>query len=503
MQETVRQQNIFNELFDSKTLSNAFLARIRKKTHQYHQAQSYPTEMDDEAYFDTVSRKCANGRFRFSPYREQLISKGRHKLPRVISSVGLRDQVVQRQVTEMLQILFPESAKHPRGSRYIKEMIDIMASPTEQPLWIYRGDIQKFYDEIPRDQLMNLLAHTIQVPALLALIRHAIETPTVPEHTQRKDYAAFKRTKGVPQGLSFSGILANIFLHPVDLKVKQIEGIHYFRFVDDILILGTESQVKQARGVLEHELTQRQLQLHTQGADKEHLNQVSEPFAYLGYQFNGAFISVRTSSIDRLKRNIVNDFSSYKQYKSDLEANSEISPGVHEQNKHTFIELLNMRITGAISDQKTYGWLFYYRYITDQTLLHQLDALVQSMFKRHPEFNADDIKQVKKFSRAYFEIKHTLNTSTYIHRYETTLIMDELKKVSTFEEDAKDVIEIAVEPDPKPESLTPSPAEPKKDESIMDKLRLRAQVLAALKEEGYSEEGSDGIHPLPINNLLS
>jgi len=283
----------------------------------------------------------------------------------------LRDQVVQRQITEMLQHIFPENAKQPKGSRYVKDIIDVLAQTADHPLWVYRGDIQRFYDEIPRDQLMALLEQYIEVPALLSLIKHAIETPTVPANTKRKDYASFKRSKGVPQGLSFSGTLANIFLHPVDLEVQQITGIRYFRFVDDILILGAEQQVKQARDVLEKALTKRQLELHTQGADKEHLNQASEPFAYLGYHFNGALISVRSSSVDRLKRSIVDLFSRYKRHNSE--------PSALQQNKETLIDLLNLRITGAISDKKEYGWLFYYRHITDQTLLHQLDALVQSI----------------------------------------------------------------------------------------------------------------------------
>lgn len=376
-----------------------------------NEVPSYPAEMDNEVYFDIVSRKCANGRFRFSPYREKLISRGGHKIPRVICIPSLRDKVVQRQITESLHSIFPESSKTPTGSRFIKEIINVLSTPTTQPIWIYHVDIQQFYDEIPRDQLLTLLAQHIQVPALLNLIKHAIETPSIPNQTKRQDYPKFKRSKGVPQGLSISGVLANIFLHPVDIELKKIEGIRYFRFVDDILTLGEEQQVKSARIQLESELAKRQLKLHTQGADKEHLSQINEPFSYLGYHFSLPNITVRSSSIDRLKLSIVDSFLRYKRHEASQESSV--------YNKQQLINMLNLRITGAISSKKEYGWLFYYRHITDKTLLHQLDAFVKSLFKRHTDFNDNDIKKIKRFSRAHFEIKHNLD-GHYIYRYKTT-----------------------------------------------------------------------------------
>jgi retron-type reverse transcriptase len=265
------------------------------------------SELDD--YLATISKKCHAKSFRFSPYHEKLLLKGKGKVPRAISVPGLRDKIVQRQITECIQSIYPNTAQTPRGNLYVKRMIEVLAQTTDQTLWVYRGDIQKFYDEIPRDQLLAQLSETIQVPELMALINHAMQTPTVPRRTQRKDYAHYKTTKGVPQGLSFSGLLANLFLHPVDQAVQQVPGIEYFRFVDDILILGSEQQVKAARDVLEAELSQRQLRLHTQGADKEHLNRADQPFAYLGYTFATEAISVRSSSVERLRLRITSFFS--------------------------------------------------------------------------------------------------------------------------------------------------------------------------------------------------
>jgi hypothetical protein len=43
----------------------------------------------------------------------------------------LRDQVVQRQITEMLQFIFPESAKQPRGHRYVKDIIGVLAETAD------------------------------------------------------------------------------------------------------------------------------------------------------------------------------------------------------------------------------------------------------------------------------------------------------------------------------------------------------------------------------------
>jgi hypothetical protein len=70
---------------------------------------------------------------------------------------------------------------------------------------------------------------------------------------------------------------------------------------------------------------------------------------------------------------------------------------------------LNIRIAGCTIATKKYGWIAYYSYINDLTLLKQLDRFVSQNCEKL------DIKyegKIKKFSRAFYEIKK--ENSNYI-----------------------------------------------------------------------------------------
>jgi hypothetical protein len=65
----------------------------------------------------------------------------------------------------------------------------------------------------------------------------ALAVPTVNEFKGSKH--AIPNTKGVPQGLAISNILAEISLGKFDNELSSDPNIWFKRYVDDILILTT------------------------------------------------------------------------------------------------------------------------------------------------------------------------------------------------------------------------------------------------------------------------
>ena len=55
--------------------------------------------------------------------------------------------------------------------------------------------------------------------------------------------------------------------------------------------------------------------------------------------------------------------------------------------ERVFIEDLNEKITGALSEQKRYGWLLYFAEINDMQLLHKLDGIIRGFFRRLADFD--------------------------------------------------------------------------------------------------------------------
>ncbi len=92
--------------------------------------------------------------------------------------------------------------------------------------------------------------------------------------------------------------------------------------------------------------------------------------------------------------------------------------------KNIFIENLNEKITGAISETKRYGWLFYFLEINDNALLHRMDRIIDSLFERIDEFGNKRPGSLKRLARAYFEAKYNSH-GNYIHNYNLYVTTEE------------------------------------------------------------------------------
>jgi RNA-directed DNA polymerase len=108
-------------------------------------------------------------------------------------------------------------------------------------------------------------------------------------------------TAGTPQGAVISPLLANLYLHPLDVKMKA-QGYRMVRYADDFVILCTTAQ--QAHEALEQVkqwVGQNGLSLHP---DKTHVGdctQRGQGFEFLGYRFEAGRRWVRDKSLKSLK----------------------------------------------------------------------------------------------------------------------------------------------------------------------------------------------------------
>ena len=105
---------------------------------------------------------------------------------------------------------------------------------------------------------------------------------------------------------------------------------------------------------------------------------------------------------------------------------NEKKKGHNIDSDNIFILKLNEKITGAISEDKRYGWIFYFNAINDLKLLYQIDSVIKSMFRRVSNFNPNALKQVKSLVKSFYESVYS-PLNGYIHNYDiyTTI---ELKK---------------------------------------------------------------------------
>lgn len=405
----------FEALFQASSLLSVF-----QKKFQYTRAKGvdrlngFQFATRAPKIFSEVSKKVLSGTFRFSPYRENLRLKSRDAAPRLIAIPTVRDRVVLHQVKDCLAFVFPECLPKNIASVHVRDLARELAGNSRPEIFTCGCDIKDFYGSIDTGRLLNLVGARLAHPLTVSLIARSLQTPTVPENARRRDYGRYVKASGIPQGLAISNILAAIYLRDVDEAMK-VFGVGYRRYVDDILMYGGEREIRKAYKSLAARLRFRKLSSHPLGAGKSHISPLTKPFGYLGYHFKGPTVTVRDSTVERLLQSIAAKFSDYLHNKDRrLERFRYLD---NERLKEIFLGELNDRISGAINEGKRYGWIAYFSEINDLPLLYRLDNIVAKMFERIPDFGHIPPLALKRFVRAFYEMKYAPHRG-YVRDYD-------------------------------------------------------------------------------------
>lgn len=203
-------------------------------------------------------------------------------------------------------------------------------------------------------------------------------------------------------------------MHDFDKDIRNYNCVDvYYRYVDDILIFTKKEKIDEADRLIQENVKALELKLNT---EKTYTRSGEKEFEYLGYRFELPKVTIRSSTIEKFIHSVVAKFSSYihsreKRLKSLKKANYNV-----EKLKESFISRLNEKITGAISENRRYGWIFYFNAINDMSVLYMIDKIIASLFKRLDDFDRIPPPNLKKISRAFYEAKHN-PMGGYIHNY--------------------------------------------------------------------------------------
>ena len=157
------------------------------------------------------------------------------------------------------------------------------------------ADLKSYFDTIPHDRLMARVAQKISDGRVLALIEGCLRQDVM------KEMEHWRPTAGTPQGAVISPLLANIYLHPLDLLMEE-SGYRMVRYADDFVILCRTAREAEAalRRVMAW-VADNGLTLHP---DKTRIGDCREPgqgFDFLGYRFEAGRRLVRKKSLHAFK----------------------------------------------------------------------------------------------------------------------------------------------------------------------------------------------------------
>jgi RNA-directed DNA polymerase len=158
----------------------------------------------------------------------------------------IRDRVVQMAVKIVIEPIFEadfqDNSYGFRPKRSAHQAVDdvtkhLFAGKTD----VIDADISKYFDTIPHDKLLQLVAKRIVDKQILKLIKMWLKAPIVEEREDGKKECK-GNDKGTPQGGVISPLLANIYLNVLDTlwavkKVQEKLGARLIRYADDCVIL--------------------------------------------------------------------------------------------------------------------------------------------------------------------------------------------------------------------------------------------------------------------------
>ena len=390
----------FEDIFSAENLYRIFIENIEgKKSAGIGGLTSERFAEDIRARVASISKKVLAGRYKYSPYVELERSKGRGKVPRILSLPTIRDQIVLSALKDYLHSLFEESVNRKLSSSQIFEINKKIQSEQNEDsnISFLSTDITGFYDNIDKELLMNIVRQKTDSPLVLKLVHQGINNLTVPYSSRRNERADCLAPTGIPQGVAISNILASVYLDNLD-KVLQKSTHFYARYVDDIFIMSPECEMDKIFESLQKELGEIGLTINEVKTRRGLISK--DPFEFIGYRFvSPAKITVRQSSFQRKISSLIALIATadHKRRKS-LRVNENWDG---ENHKKVLIEDLNLQIAGAYSHKKQYGWLFYFSQINDLRLLHRLDRIVDKLCCRCSTLENKKPNSIKSFVTAY------------------------------------------------------------------------------------------------------
>jgi len=265
----------------------------RVSVERFAQARDY--------YLAELASTVRDGSYRPQPVRRVYIPKGKGQRPLGIPAV--KDRVLQAALKLVIEPIFehefePRSFGFRQGLGCKDALREVDRYLKSGHFWVVDADLQSFYDTIPHAPLLAKVGNRIADSRVLELVRQFLKQDIM------EDMTRWTPTSGCPQGAVVSPLFANIYLHELDVEMREA-GLVMVRYADDTLVLcRSREEAESALARMRAWVNANGLTLHS---DKTHLGDCrveGQGFEFLGYRFETGRRCVRNKSLKSVRDKI-------------------------------------------------------------------------------------------------------------------------------------------------------------------------------------------------------
>ena len=343
--DKVYRQNNLEESY-SRVASNGGSAGV-----DHVSVEKYGEDLKRE--LEKLSQQLKTGSYTPQQIKRVYIPKaGGGERPLGIPTV--RDRVVQTSLLHVIEPIFEkEFLDCSYGFRPQRGCKDALRKTLELLKQGYTtvvdADIKAIFDTINQQKLIELVSKRIKDKQIIELINKFLKQGILVQGKLIDSNGI-----GTPQGGVISPLLANIYLHELDLEISK-HGYQMVRYADDFVIMcKSQEEAEQALLLIKTTMNKLDLTLHPDKTGTVDMKQLGNSFQFLGYIFknhkNRILKYPRPKSLNKLKDTV-----------------RAITPRANGKSMEEIIEKLN---------QSLKGWFEYYKHSSSYAFSN-LDAWIR------------------------------------------------------------------------------------------------------------------------------